>query len=295
MRERYMDVFDHIEIDNLNGDKCRTGKVTPDGLPDPSAFSTATNREGIQVGTAIALLVRQKERTGSHTVRYRDWWGQGKRTALLASLTTPDAAPYRHLLPPNALGLPFALTQIGANYEAWPKLPDLFPASFPGVTTSRDDVVVDIDRDCLVQRMIAYFDPTMSDDAIKQIVPRAMEDGGRFNAKVTRAALVARGFLPQNIVRYAYRPFDVRWLYWEPETKLLDEKRTDYFPHVFAGNFAFAAVQQNRKDYNPALLTTALGAYHVIERGANLFPLYPGQSHVRERAQCAGTAHPTPL
>lgn len=27
-----------------------------------------------------------------------------------------------------------------------------------------------------------------------------------------------------NIIRHLYRPFDVRWLYWEPETKLIDEK-----------------------------------------------------------------------
>jgi len=274
MRERYMDVFDRIEIDNLNGDKYRTGKVTPAGLPDPSAFSTATNREGIQVGTAIALLVRREGRTGPGSVRYREWWGQGKRTALLASLTTPDATPYHDLLPPNALGLPFAPAQVGVDYEAWHKLPDLFPASFPGVKTSRDDVVVDIDRDRLVQRMTAYFDPAVSDAAMAQIAPGAMEDGGRFNATATRAALVARGFLPHNIVRYAYRPFDVRWLYWEPETKLLDEKRTDYYPHVFAGNVALAAVQQNRKEYNPPLLTTALGSLHIIERGANVFPLY---------------------
>ena len=26
-----------------------------------------------------------------------------------------------------------------------------------------------------------------------------------------------------DFVRYAYRPFDTRWLYWEAETKLLDE------------------------------------------------------------------------
>ena len=30
-----------IRIDNLNGDKYRTGKVAPDGSPDPSIFSTA--------------------------------------------------------------------------------------------------------------------------------------------------------------------------------------------------------------------------------------------------------------
>ncbi len=58
MRERYLDVFDHVWIDCLNGDKYKTGKLTPEGEPDPSVFSTGFNPEGIQVGTAIALLVR---------------------------------------------------------------------------------------------------------------------------------------------------------------------------------------------------------------------------------------------
>jgi predicted helicase len=64
MRERYLGVFDSITVDCLNGDKYKTGKLTPEGKPDPSIFSTEFNREGIQVGTAIATLVcssRRKE------------------------------------------------------------------------------------------------------------------------------------------------------------------------------------------------------------------------------------------
>ena len=34
MRERYLDAFDAIRIDCLNGDKYKTGKVAPDGSPD---------------------------------------------------------------------------------------------------------------------------------------------------------------------------------------------------------------------------------------------------------------------
>ena len=40
MRERYLETFDAIRIDCLNGDKYKTGKVAPDGSPDPSIFST---------------------------------------------------------------------------------------------------------------------------------------------------------------------------------------------------------------------------------------------------------------
>ena len=38
MREHYLEAFDAIRIDCLNGDKYKTGKVAPDGSPDPSIF-----------------------------------------------------------------------------------------------------------------------------------------------------------------------------------------------------------------------------------------------------------------
>ncbi|MEJ7712927.1 MAG: hypothetical protein WKF84_24565 [Pyrinomonadaceae bacterium] len=49
----------------LNGDSRETGKQTPEGKPDPSVFSTAYNREGIRVGTAIGLLARKKSATSN--------------------------------------------------------------------------------------------------------------------------------------------------------------------------------------------------------------------------------------
>lgn len=45
MREHLLRSFDRVWIDCLNGDSRDTGKVTPDGEPDPSVFSTEYNRE----------------------------------------------------------------------------------------------------------------------------------------------------------------------------------------------------------------------------------------------------------
>jgi len=157
-----------------------------------------------------------------------------RRAALLASVSNPDLDKvYQLLLPVSGLGLPFKPRLVGDTYLSWPLLPDLFPVSFPGVKTSRDDVVIDIDKERLIRRMEQYFDLQISHEEMRRITPNIMEDSGRFDAVVIRKYLQQRGFLPENIVRYAYRPFDTRWLYWEPETKLLDEKRSDYFSQIY--------------------------------------------------------------
>ena len=51
----------------MNGDSRETGKLTPQGEPDPSVFSTDYNREGIRVGTAICVLVRKPVRRESQS------------------------------------------------------------------------------------------------------------------------------------------------------------------------------------------------------------------------------------
>jgi hypothetical protein len=278
MRERYLKVFDEIWIDNLNGDRYRTGKRTPDGTNDPSIFSTKENPEGIQVGTAISLLVRKEPHESTGTVRLRNLWGTRKREEL-ASDSERDpkslAELYEEQTPPLELGLPFAPLQAQADYPAWPKLADLFRESYPGVTTSRDEALVDMNRDALIERMELYFDRDTTDEEVEKVMPAVMKDTGRFDAKRARETLVARGFLPANVVRYAYRPFDVRWLYWEPVTKLLDRNRASYFPQVFEKNpFLFTTGRVRKSTAEPALSTYRLCDYNYMDSGARGFPLY---------------------
>jgi hypothetical protein len=274
MRKRYLEVFDQVWIDCLNGDKRKTGKLTPDGKPDPSIFSTEHNREGIQVGTAIALLIRKEQHARNAVVHYRDLWGVKKREELLASLRTFGPRLYRIVKPVRALALPFRPISTGQGYLGWPLLPDLFPANFPGIFTARDSLVVDIDEHSLRSRMLAYFDPEVSHDEMRLLCRQAMEKANEFVPAKVRDSLRRRGFLPDRIIRYEYRPFDRRWLYWESEMKLLNRCRSDYYGHVFDGNLWLAATKQNRKDYDPPPILRQHASLHIIERGANLFPLF---------------------
>ena len=249
MREGYLEKFDHIWVDCLNGDKYKTGKVTPEGKPDPSVFSTEWNHEGIQVGTAIGLLVRGRPSKSSTAIRFRHLWGKTKREQLLESLSENTQSLYEDIKPALELGLPFTPTQVSHDYSSWPSLTDLIAVSFPGVKTSRDDLVIDIDRSRLLDRMQAYFNPEFSHEEMRRLTPDAMQDTRNFSAERTRNTLRERGFLSQNVVQYLYRPFDLRWLYWEPGTDLLDRKREDYFPQVFSENMWVEARQKQTMEH----------------------------------------------
>ena len=300
MREHYLEAFDAVRIDCLNGDKYKTGKVAPDGSPDPSIFSTEGDPVGIQVGTAITTLVRKADLSPAGEVGFRHLWGQTKRAELLQTAEAPPDALYNDVSPVLPLGLPFTQTAVSKDWFDWPALPDLFPVSFPGVQTGRDGFLVDDDLDKLKKRVDDYFSSMLGHEEIARRYPRVMTSTARFDAGGVRDTLLKRGGSDEaGFVRYAYRPFDNRWLYWEAETKLLDEKRADYKPHVFNGNLWFSNAQHLRKGAAEpqACITQHIGARHLIERGANMFPAYLrdgvlgiGGNGVQRRPNLSGAA-----
>ena len=280
MRERFVEVFDHIRIDNLQGDKYRTGKLTPEGAPDPSAFSTPQNREGIQVGTAIATMVRREQAEHAAEVVQHEWWGAGKLAALAQASGDLESLKYTMLAPTVVLGRAFTAQATSAAYLGWPTLPELFPFSVSGVQTKRDGALVDVNATALQERMRKYFDPTIDSFELAEAVPLLMRNSNRFDYQKTRTHLLHRGYLPDNVVPYLFRPFDRRWVYWEPETKLLGEKSPDYFPQVFSGNVWLLTTGRTRKDLpEPAVFSTCLADLNLLDSGARGTPLYVRHKH----------------
>ena len=237
MREQYLESFDVIRIDNLNGDKYKTGKTTPEGLPDPSIFSTLEDPVGIQVGTAITTLVRKGNHVPAQSVGLRHLWGWSKRDELVATSEGQPKDLYVSVVPLLSLGLPFANLAVSDGWQGWPALPDLFPTSFPGVKTSRDGFLIDVDLDRLKQRLVDYLNAHLSHEEITRRYPGVMRSTAQFDAVAVRDALLKRGGPAENdFVRYAYRPFDTRWLYWETDGLLLDRARVDYHGQVVEDN-----------------------------------------------------------
>ena len=78
----------------------------------------------------------------------------------------------------------------------WPSLPDLFPQSFPGVKTSRDPFLVDVDRDRLEARIADYFDVDVSHEEIARRYPSVMKATARFDAQMPYTSHIARPWWP---------------------------------------------------------------------------------------------------
>ena len=276
MRERYLEAFDAIRIDCLNGDKYKTGKTTPEGAPDPSIFSTPGDTVGIQVGTAITTLVRKADHDPATAVGFRHLWGQAKLSELTETSETGPEALYESIAPVLPLGLPFAAMAVNGDWQDWPSLPDLFPKSFPGINTSRDLFLIDVDLDRLKTRVNDYFNPNLDHEEITRRYPSVMNVTRIYNPRAVRDALLARsGPDSTGFVRLAYRPFDNRWLYWESAGGLLDRPRSDYKPHIFEGNLSLGCSKREiHDDFSHGIPIRHLGGRKLGDWGIHFFPTW---------------------
>lgn len=274
MRERLLDAFDLVWVDSLNGDKYRTGKLTPDGKPDPSVFSTPFRKEGIQVGTAIALLARRRSHAAPARMSFREFWGKSKLGELESCASLPVQKRYKRLRPEKDAYCFFVPSSAGAIYEAWPSLEAIFREGYPGVQSKQDALVVDVDRERLEKRIRDYFDPNISDAELAMLHRGAMDGSNACEPKATRAYLSRRGIKPEFFVPYLYKPFDRRWIYWEPETALLGRKSPDFFPQVREGNLFVEARRRESVTLWARGTITRILADNFGNGFSNFFPLY---------------------
>jgi hypothetical protein len=298
MRGSLVANFHEIWIDNLNGDKYRTGKVIPEGLPDAgksdqSIFTTPQDPRGIQPGTCIATLLKRGPRkpAATPTVRYRDFWGlaQAKRHALLESLGGPKskaeqkagaARPegpreFEVFEPTEARRWILAPQDSNAGYEAWPAIDDLFPEKYQGVNPNRGHrgSVMDRDKGPLAARMQDYFN-AKSFAALKKAHPAFAEEWARYEPEeVWKRLKKESGFKATNVVPYLLFPYDLRWLYFEEKGKLLNEKRPEFFANLADNEFLIIVPEPRQVSETRPMFSRILGDLHVHDRGSVYVPV----------------------
>jgi len=290
MRRTLLSNFHAGWIDNLNGDKYRTGKIIPKGLPgagtrDDSVFTTEMDPRGIQPGTAVVTWVK---RTGVRTeptntaVLYRDFWGAAtlKRQGLLATLPT-GASPkggsipsYNPLQPSQDNRWRLAPKTVEGGFEAWPSLEELFPTSFQGVNHNRglEGGIIDTNRAALEKRLSVYFGGK-DFQAAKQACEEIATPRARYDPKKVWLKLKAAGhFRNDAIVPFLTFPFDRRYIYYVPTDKWLNEARPDFARNAANNEWLITVPEPRKASETWPVYATELVNLHVHERGSVVFP-----------------------
>jgi len=296
MRESLLSRFDAVWIDNLNGDKYKTGKIIPDGMPgagsvDASVF-VVDNKGGIQVGTCISTWLkstRHRDDPALTQIFTRDFWGaaERKRRALVESLQLDSWSEEEVALSAARPEGPRVYTRFrgevahrwklcsyegSGNYEDWPSVDELFGSRSPGVNPNRglDGSVVDTDRRRLRDRMLAYFSAASDDDVRGQypalFTPRARYEPGR-----VRGALQAEGFNAEKLADYQLFPLDARTIYYEPSHKFLNEGRDELYSVRLGNEFLVLVNESRRTSETKPLLSRAVYDLHLFDVGAQAF------------------------
>ena len=284
LRVHLLNGFHQLWLDNMNGDSRETGKVTPGGAPDPSVFSTPLNREGIQVGTAVATMVRRAGPVVDPQVRYRDFWGTRKLTEILecAGSAQHERKAYETLQPTKEDLFRLRPSSVNAAYDSWPQIVDLAEDEPSlGLLEKRGGALIDTDRASLVERMTLYFDGVRALEALPASLQGLKTNWARFNAAETRENVLSkRNFDESNVRRMVMKPMDVQWAYVETMRPLWNEPRPRLVGQLdHAARFLLARRRAPRKDDGaPFLVSSSLGEEHALHKDAYLIPMNLGAS-----------------
>lgn len=286
VRKRFLDEFDSIWIDCLNGDSRETGKKTPDGDPDPSVFSTEWNRAGIQLGTAVGLFVKHGRERGESAeltnldkkVRFRHFWGRTKREDLLASLEVQDfEGQYEFSKPRKEFRWNLRPLNVTPEYMSWPQLPELsqMPPTL-GILDNRQEALISHDKEKLSDKVKKYLDPEISWEELATVIPEITKNYARFDARKARTKiLAAEPFIKENLRRVFMRPMDNRWCYYTSVRPIWTETRPKYVQQCWSGNTTLVSRRKGIADPEgpPFFFTSILGMQHSLHTDAYYIPL----------------------
>ncbi|EAQ78726.1 type ISP restriction/modification enzyme [Blastopirellula marina] len=217
MRWELLRGFDQIHLVDLHGNVKKREKSETEPA-DENLFA-------IEQGVAIGLFTKTSASSELATVRRGDLWGtRPTKLARLAGEPLEEIAA-DELTPSAPYYFFMARDQTRTReYERGLPILELFAKYASAVVTARDKIVIDTDRESLLERIGQFRDVQLTDDEIR-VHYFARSRGAKYPAGETRSwklaaardSLRADEHWRERPQRALYRPFDYRWIYWTPE------------------------------------------------------------------------------
>ena len=239
MREELLKYFDTLYIMDLHGNSLLK-ETTPDGEVDQNVFD-------IQQGVAILIAVREKSVPGYFSkiykdrsgikemakVYYYDLWGKREAKYQFLQEASIDNVLWTELQPmaPNYFFAPKNF-DFEDEYKVFWGISEIFPVHAAGAQTRRDNVCVEYDKQKLIEK---FSDLSINNDLdlLKQ----------KYNIKDTEYWTLGKAKshiqlheIESMVLKYAYRPFDNRWVYYNPDIIERGDSRKELMQNLLKGN-----------------------------------------------------------
>lgn len=266
MRWHLLKTFDKIYTIDLHGN-AKKKEITPDGGKDENVFD-------IQQGVCINLFIKTGKKTANKLadVWHYDLYGKRENKYGFLLENNINSVPYKKL--PNKAAMYFMVNKDFKEEEEYNDsiaIETLFTTNSLGIQTHRDNLVVDISKDQLTERIKDYY---LQENTIEYIKNKySIKESKHWTIYENRHG----DFDINKIECLSYRPFDKRFIY--NESKLVDRNRKKVMKNMKEQNSAIILSRQCTsdwryvfisKDITESNLTGTAGRY-----GAGYhFPLY---------------------
>jgi predicted helicase len=264
MRQSLMKTFNEIYILDLHGNSLKK-ETTPEGSKDENVFD-------IRQGVAIALFVKQKDKKGCKVfhadlygfreVKY-DWLNNNFKANNYKPIQ-PES-PYYFLVKRD--------TEKIKEYLTWKSINELFPINRVGILTSRDEFVIDFDKNTLKNR-IAQLESKQTDEIIAQAY--GLKDKSNWNLANVRKQIRELDNSESFIKPIQYRPFDIRHIFYHES--LIERSRYDVMRQMMKDNIGLSLSKrvEGNKAWEHVFVSDKIITHHTVSmKEVNfLLPLY---------------------
>lgn len=268
MRQSLMMTFNEIYIIDLHGNSKKKEK-SPDGSQDENVFD-------IQQGVAIAIFIKQKGKEGC-IVYHQDLYGKRsiKYNKLMTEQFKKDSFKKINPISDKYFFKPYNIESI-KYYLDWYPVNEIFKVNGVGMTTARDEFIIDSDSNRLLNKILQFKYSLLSDDDLHQFF-RINKKNGWDIRKAWKSLQALTDIQIKNLIhQVAYRPFDNQYTFWHDSLIWRTVKKV--MRHMLEENIGLVAVRQVAE----GIFTHSLTTNNIIEsrmmlsnKGIGyLFPLY---------------------
>jgi len=162
------------------------------------------------------------------------------------------------------------------RYKKFIKITDIFYLNSVGIVTSRDNFVIDFDKNKLLNRIRLFKNSNYTDELLHDFFNIRKKKGWSIRKAWNMLQKISDSELEKYIFPILYRPFDKRWIFYHDY--FIERMRKEVMQHMMRENLGLLIKRQNRREpFSYALVSDLMVESCVFESAfANntLCPLY---------------------